>query len=175
MPAIATTADPDVIASSLMGLQVNNVDGVGTEPAILPSTIDLDLVAMAAEYSALATVVLAPGNYANTTWGSYDDYWIVHCTGDLLLSGQCSGGGILIVDGSMTCTGEFIWYGMIIVLGDIRFTGNGDGVHIYGTVLAQGGLSDQQVQGATDLLFSTAALDRLASLSPYVVSSWREP
>jgi hypothetical protein len=36
------------------------------------------------------------------------------------------------------------------------------------------GVTEQVVGGNADILYSSAALARLAALSPYVVSSWRE-
>jgi hypothetical protein len=174
VPAIATTLDPSKIAGELKGNQVNNVVGEGAEPSVLPATVDLDLEAMRDAYAPMATSVLSGGTYSNSTWGGYDDYRIVHCTGDMHTSGQCTGGGLLIVDGDFDCSGQFLWYGLVLVLGDIRFTGGGAGIHIYGSVLAQGGVTQQVVGGNADVLFSSASLARLAILSPYVVSSWRE-
>jgi hypothetical protein len=174
VPGIMTTKDPADIADDLKTNQRDNVEGEGAEPSILSAPVDLDLEAMAAAYSAMATIVLSPATYANTLWGGYDDYRVVHCTGDLHTSGQCGGGGLLIVDGDFDVTGQFIWYGLVIVLGDIKFTGGGMGIHIYGSVLCQGGVTEQVVGGNADILYSSAALARLAALSPYVVSSWRE-
>ena len=174
VPGILTTMDPSNIADALKTNQRDNVEGEGAEPSVLSSPIDLDLQAMADAYSAMATTVLPGGTYTNDTWGGYDDYRVVHCTGDMHTAGQCTGGGLLIVDGDFDCAGQFTWYGLVIVLGDIRFTGGGQGIHIYGSVHCQGGVSGQVVGGNADILFSSAALARLASLSPYVVSSWRE-
>lgn len=174
VPGILTTMNPADIADDLKTNQRDNVEGSGAEPSVLSSPIDLDLEAMAAAYSAMATIILPSGSYANDTWGGYDDYKVVHCTGDLHTSGQCEGGGLLIVDGDLDVTGQFIWYGLVIVLGDIKFTGGGMGIHIYGSVQCQGGVTEQVVGGNADILYSSEALARLATLSPYVVSSWRE-
>jgi hypothetical protein len=99
---------------------------------------------------------------------------VAHCTGDLHLTGDNQGGGLLIVDGDLDCTGQFTWYGLVLVLGSIRFSGGGAGIHIYGSVLTQGDLVSQTVGGNADILYSSIALGRLASLSPYMLVSWRE-
>ncbi len=174
VPGIVTTKDPANIAGALNHQQQNNVEGVGAEPAVTSSPIDLDLQAMADQYSTMASVVLGGGTYSNVAWGDYDNYEVVWCQGDMHTSGACTGGGLLIVDGDFDCSGQFLWYGLVLVLGDINFTGGGSGIHIYGSVLAQGGVSQQVVGGNADVLYSSAALSRLTSLSPYVVANWRE-
>ena len=174
VPGIMTTGDPAEIVNELAGSQVNNVEGSGGEPSVASSTINLDLEAMAQEYAAIAETTLPAGTYSEETWGSLDDYTVLHVTGDMHTSGTCQGGGLLIVDGDFDCSGEFLWYGMVIVLGDLTFTGGGSGIHIYGSVLANG-LDVQTVSGNADLLYSSIALDRLTmELMPYVVASWHE-
>jgi hypothetical protein len=39
--------------------------------------------------------------------------------------------------------GQFTWYGLVLVLGDITFTG-GSGIHIWGCVLTQGGMTSRR-------------------------------
>ena len=99
---------------------------------------------------------------------------MVHSTGDLHVSGNGQGGGILIVDGDFDVSGQFTWYGLVIVLGDMRYTGGGAGVHIYGSTLVQGGIADQTVSGNADLLYSSIALNRLAYFARYQTVSWHE-
>ncbi len=174
VPGIVTTGDPSNIAGSLNNQQQNNVAGSGGYPSVTDATVDLDLQAMADQYAPLADIVIAGGTFSNVNYGDYDNYHVVHCTGDMHVSGDMTGGGILIVDGDFTCTGQMIWYGLVLVLGDMSFSGGGAGVHIYGSVLVQGGVSAQVVGGQADILYSSATLARLASLSPYTVTGWHE-
>jgi len=174
VPGILTTGDPANITGALSGQQTNNVEGLGGEPSATSTNVDMDLQAMADNYSPLAEYVVPAGTYDDVAWGSLDDYTVVHCTGDLHLSGNVSGGGILIVDGDMTISGSFTWYGLAIVLGDVTFTGGGAGIHLYGSTLIQGSSNDQTVSGNADVLYSSEALNRLTALSPYMVANWRE-
>lgn len=174
VPGIVTTGDPAAIAGELDGQQINNVEGAGADPSVVSSPIDLDLAAMVAEYSSMAEHTLPGGTYSNTSWGSVDDYTVVHCTGDMHTSGENVGGGLLIVEGDFDCSGQFLWHGMVIVLGNITFTGGGSGIHIYGTVLS-GGNDLQVIGGQADLLYSSAAIAQLsAELTRYTVASWQE-
>jgi hypothetical protein len=174
VPGLVTTGDPGVIAGALNAQQQNNVEGSGGTPSVQPSPVNLDLEAIRDQYADMAEVVFPGGTYTGGAWGTYEDYTIVHCTGPLTLSGANAGGGVLIVDGDLDCSGQFTWYGLVVVLGDIFFTGGGGGIHIYGSVLSTGSMSQQVMAGNTDILYSSIALNRLANLFPYIVASWRE-
>jgi hypothetical protein len=174
VPGIVTTGDPTNIAGALNAQQQNNVEGSGALPSVTPSGVNLDMHQMAQIFSDMAEIVVPDGNYTSVTWGSLEDYTIVHVTGGLDLSGNNAGGGILVIDGDFDCTGQFTWYGLVLVLGEIRFTGGGSGIHIYGSVLVEGGLSQQVVGGNADIKYSSLALQRISTLFPYVVLSWLE-
>jgi hypothetical protein len=171
---ILTTEDPSVIAGALNHQQQNNVEGSGAEPSVASSPINLDLQALADQFSDSADYTLAGGTYSNTSFGGRTDYVVAHCTGDMHVSGSLEGGGLLIVDGDFDCTGGFTWYGLVLVLGDMRFSGGGNDIHIYGSVLCQGGIGNQTVSGNADILYSSIALERMTSLAPYRQFSWRE-
>jgi hypothetical protein len=171
---IVTTGDPNNIINALAHNQQNNVEGDGAEPSVHPSPINMDLQAMANQFAGLADITVAGGTVTHPSWGDRDNYRVVHITGDVHVAGNGQGGGVLIVDGDFDCTGQFTWYGLVIVLGDIRFSGGGAGRHIYGSTLVQGGISQQTVGGNADLLYSSIALNRLAYLAPYETISWHE-
>jgi hypothetical protein len=171
---ILTTEDPNAIAGALQGNQLNNVEGYGPEPSVQLAPVNLDLQEMANQFIALADLTMNGGTVTDPAWGGSSDYRIVHSTGDLHISGNGEGGGVLIIDGDLDCSGQFTWYGLVLVLGDMNFTGGGAGVHIYGSTLVQGGVSDQTVSGNADLLYSSIALNRLAYLARYSTVSWHE-
>ncbi|HWN81619.1 MAG TPA: hypothetical protein VNM87_05965 [Candidatus Udaeobacter sp.] len=171
---IVTTQNPSNIINALSGQQTNNVEGVGPEPSVQPSPVNLDLQALADEFGGMADVTMGASTVTGPSWGNANDYRVVHCTGDLHVSGGGQGGGVLVVDGDFECTGQFTWYGLVIVLGDMRFSGGGAGVHIYGSTLVQGGIANQTVSGNADLLYSSIALNRLAYFARYQTVSWHE-
>ncbi len=174
VPGIATTGAPSNIAGELKSNQQNNVEGDGSEPSVQSAPVDMDLQAMADQYAPLATMTLSGGTYSNVGWGDYDHYEVVHVTGDLHVSGGGIGGGILVVDGDLICSGQFTWYGLVLILGQIDFTGGGAGIHLYGSCLTQGGIASQIVGGNADVKYSSEALNRLTQLSPYTISAWHE-
>ena len=170
-----TTGNPANITASLSGQQTNNVEGNGAEPSVARAAVDVDLETLHDEYIAQAQVKLKPDTtVAGVSYGDLDHYTCVWAKGNLHVSGNCTGGGILIVDGDFTLSGSFTWYGVVLVMGSVTFTGGGAGIHVYGSVLTKGGMNQEVVGGNADIFYSTQALNRLTALSPYVVYNWRE-
>lgn len=60
---------------------------------------------------------------------------INYVDGNLTLSGNGTGRGILVVTGTLTMSGNFSWYGLIFVVGDghVEMSGGGNG-EIYGSI-----------------------------------------
>jgi len=171
VPGITMTQDPSNATSELTSQQVNNIEGTGGSPSITQSSVDLDLDAIAGQFMDIVDITVPPGTYDDVAWGSYDDYKVVHVTGDLHTSGGVSGGGVLIVDGNLDMSGSFTWYGLVIVMGDVKLTGGGAGIHIYGGLYANGTTT---ISGNADLRYSSEALNRLYNFGAYQILNWRE-
>lgn len=86
-----------------------------------------------------------PSNWGaptDTTHVCANEFPIIHAQGDFSLQ-TGSGQGILIVEGDLTATGNFDFYGVVIVMGELRTTGTGN--HLEGSVVVQGdGLLDSE-------------------------------
>lgn len=88
---------------------------------------------------------------------------MVYVPGDLHLSSpQATGDGILIVDGDLTVNGGLTYYGLILVKGQIHFTGGGGAaVNVDGAVLAGDNASAADtVGGSFKFQFSSCALNQ---------------
>ncbi|MGH7607864.1 MAG: hypothetical protein ACREME_11045 [Gemmatimonadales bacterium] len=98
--------------------------------------------------------------------GSY--FPIVHVAGDLELQ-NWQGQGILLVDGNMTVTGQFEYFGIVIVKGIMTTSGGGAAAaHFHGTVLAKnesGGMSD--IGGAAKVRFSKCAIVQALNMTSF--------
>ncbi len=172
---ISTPNDPSVISGALTGQQADNVQGTGSDPSVGSSSVNLDLPALAAGWSQMADLTLAgPLNNPSTAgWGSIGDLKIVHITGDLRVSGNASGAGVLVVDGDFDMSGTFNWNGVILCLGDLTVTGGGTAKQVVGAVMVQGTLSGTAtMNGNIKCLYSSEMISQLNALSPYEVSSW---
>jgi hypothetical protein len=148
----------------------DQVIGDGPNPSIQESD-SVDLNGVFEGFKAMTTQELAPGTYVDAALGDYftDQVEITYVPGDLQLSGTGFGGGVLLIDGSLTVTGKFTYHGLLIVRGDIRLSGGGTGVHTFGSVMVGQSLvaietSDLTVSGNADLFYSSEVLTRLEGL-----------
>ena len=151
--------------------------GISTpnDPSVGPSTINLDLPALAAGWSQMSDITLpGPLNNPNTSgWGSVNDLKIVHITGDLHISGNATGAGVLVIDGDFTLSGSFNWSGVVLCLGDLAITGGGTAKQVVGALMVQGTLNgNATVNGNIKTLYSSEMIAKLNALSQYEVSSW---
>ena len=101
---------------------------------------------------------------------------ITYVPGNVHLSGNAQGNGVLVVDGNLDINGGLQFYGLIIVRGVISFTGGGSaGVNIYGAVLAgQQSYVDTTLGGSANIYFNFCALPQGSRDQPPRVLSFRE-
>ena len=181
--ALAAPTDPANIEAQLNGNDASHLEGAGGTPSITyVDAIDLDRLVEQAK--AAKTHTLTPGTYANLTIGSPDPSGVAFavCEGDLHLSGQAEGYGILVVDGDLTCSGDLLWTGIVIVRGRCSMTGGASEKRLIGAMIvgeevvgAVDGTQTVKLAGTVDLRYSTAAIElahqRLAMMT---VLSWQE-
>lgn len=103
---------------------------------------------------------------------------IVYVPGDLhLTSPKATGDGLLIVDGDLTVDGGLEYYGLILVKGQIHFTGGGklgaQGVNLFGSILAGDSASAADAVGGTfSFHYSSCALNQTAPPgSPHLIAT----
>jgi hypothetical protein len=168
---IATNVgDPPGTNQSSLLLQIpsknyNQVLGLGGMPSIGESEMDLPKLTNALK--GLKTQTLAAGTYTNLKLGdaAADDFQITYASGDLHFSGKGTGAGVLVVEGSVTFTGQFSFQGLVIVLGDARLSGSGTEAKIWGGLMVGQSLTDEVTKakgaGATKIYYSSAALSRV--------------
>ena len=89
--------------------------------------------------------------------GSY--FPIIHVSGDVTLNGDY-GQGVLLVDGNLNIQGSFIFYGIVIVQGDIKTAGGGStDAHFYGAVMGNNvDLTLNSLAGNATLQYSKCAV-----------------
>ncbi len=96
--------------------------------------------------------------------------------GDLHVTGNTQGNGILIVDGDLDIDGGMQFYGLILVRGVVKFTGGGSQkTNIYGSVLAgQQSIDDTVLGGSASIFFDMCALMHNRQPQPPSTLSFRE-
>jgi len=175
LPGIATPNSPTAIANNLTNQQIDNVEGSGADPSVQSSPVNLDLPALAAAWTQMADVTYTgdQNNPSTTDWGTTSDLKIVHIAGDLDVSGTSTGSGVLVIDGDFRMGGSFNYNGIIIVLGDLDIVGGGNAKQVVGGMMVQGTLTGTtNVNGNVKMLYSSAMINQLYSLTRYEISSW---
>ena len=97
----------------------------------------------------------------------------VYVPGDVHLTGNASGAGILIIDGDLDVNGGMDYYGLILVRGKVNFTGGGaQSVNLYGAILAGEELSatdipiEDVIGGSFNFQYDACALKQVPYNGP---------
>ena len=181
---LAAPTDAANLAGQVPSKNVDQIEGAGGNPSVTyVDAIDLDTLVEQAKSA--KTVSLTPATtYSQLSLGSSTpgDVVVAVCEGDLHLTGQAEGYGILVVDGDMKCSGQLLWTGIILIRGRCDLTGGGAGKRLIGAMIVGeeviGGIDETQtvkIAGTVDMLYSTEAVElaqqRLAMMT---VLSWQE-
>ncbi|NIR45712.1 MAG: hypothetical protein GWN99_15030 [Gemmatimonadetes bacterium] len=103
------------------------------------------------------------GDPVDPTGACFDYLPTIHVSGNLKLSGNGIGQGILLVDGNLEITGTFDFYGIVLVQGQADFKGT---TNINGGILVRNGVSagdEASLRGGTTLQYSSCAAGRALS------------
>ena len=85
---------------------------------------------------------------------------IIHVNGDLKMTGNGVGQGVLLIDGDLQITGTFEFYGVVIVQGHADFRGTTD---LHGGLLVRNGISadsESYLRGGTTIQYSSCSAAR---------------
>jgi Tfp pilus assembly protein PilX len=150
-------------------------------PALSPpetqGTDDLDIAGYVDSLKASATEIIAsdttstdilggPGNFV-TCYSNTSDPYNVHG----LKMTSSTGYGILLVEGDLTLSGTFEWYGLIVVTGTLVFNGGGTGVNIHGAVLAN---DTVDMNGNIDIKYDSCMVDDALNNQSMNIISWKD-
>ncbi len=98
----------------------------------------------------------APGTPTSACW----DYLpVIHAAGNLRIDAAGEGQGILLVDGDLTITDDFDFYGVVVVKGEVNLRGDAT---ITGTLLVgnRSGSGDSQIRDDAGVRYSACATAR---------------
>ena len=160
-----TAAAQQNLIDALQNNQRDNVTGVGPDPDIAQGDLDFDPNELIDTLLELVTDTLttSPGG----TLGSPEAPVVAYAPGGLTLSGNLSGTGVLIVDGSYSQRGSVAWTGLIVVRAD---AGTPPSFDLRGNVRLVGGAlvvnettqaASVSLQGSAEVLFSREAFEML--------------
>lgn len=161
------------------------VDGV---PAMIPnSTEDVNLLDLIGylKYIANASYTYdSDVELANQDWGSVSGepptpdadpkivYFDMGGSKKIKLNSS-RGTGILLVNGSLDLSGGFAWYGLIIVTGDLKYSGGGE-KSISGSVFAGNSTSMDVNVGGNGVIKYCSKINDFLNIPKYRVVAWRQ-
>ncbi len=181
-------ASPATVASLVSQIASKNYDqitGLGYS-AGTPSVGQvplIDLNSLFAGAIAGASVDVPSGTQTNLSLGDAVSGTTVlaYCNGDLHLSGNAVGAGILAVDGDLDISGGFLWTGIVLVRGRVTLTGGGGTKRLVGALAVGQDITSStstttiDASGTVDLLYSASAVQMAANaFCVMTVASWGE-
>lgn len=106
------------------------------------------------------------GDGLNKTAPCGNYFPIIHVTGNATLNGD-QGQGILLVDGNLEVQGSYEWFGIVIILGDLKTAGGGSTTaHFWGGVMAKNAnLDTQNLSGKATLNYSKCAITQALQMT----------
>ena len=198
-PAIGVTDNPDIstVANAIPSNRTSHYIGSGTAPDVqnisptMPANLQTvaSLEALIAIIKNNATQVVQGPASGLPDYGSPSSPTIAYVDGDLSISGNATGYGLLVVTGTYTASGNVGWRGIVLVVGQGIMNVNGGGNNEYdGAILlaktrdAQGNLLPSlggptlgwNGGGGNGVYYSSGCVGNATALTTYRVVAYRE-
>jgi hypothetical protein len=160
--------------------QEDNVSGTNGDASVQQSTFNYDFNALLSQFSGMAdNAYNGAQNWSGSTpmYGSLTNPKVTVVNGNLTCTGNWSGGGVLVVNGNLDMRGGSQFTGVVICLGDVDFAGGGasDLAHVVGGLIYQGTVANNsRLHGSADVYYSTQAVNAANGVGRYSLSWWRE-
>ena len=136
-PAVGVVSNGDIALaeSTIPNNRLNHYLGAGGTPSVSNISSGLpvnensvsSLNNLVAQIEKVATVVAGPATQGDINMGSAANPQITVVNGDLTLTGNNTGYGILVVTGTLTFSGNSGWRGVVLVVGQGNLVENGGG------------------------------------------------
>ncbi|HZW39448.1 MAG TPA: hypothetical protein VFF33_09130 [Ignavibacteriaceae bacterium] len=176
---VDNASDSAYVINTLKPKIANDIVGAGGTPSVSTFADATDWKKLTENLIFAADISLATGTYTTgTVLGTASEPKITYCSGDVHLSGDAYGYGIMIVNGNLELSGNFTFRGIVITYGqstiETRTIGNAG---IYGSSIFVGQNVSIQAAGNAKFLYSKSAIDNAkANLksSRFQILSWWE-
>ena len=158
--AVDDPADSAYVINELKPKISEDIEGLGGDPSVYTVVDNTNWEEVTQNLIFAQDTALGTGTYsAGTVLGTFANPIITYVQGDVHFSSTATGSGIMIIDGNIIMSGQFTYYGMIIVYGkssiETTFVGNGG---IYGSTVIVGSNVDFKSTGNTGIYYSSQAI-----------------
>ncbi len=154
------------------------IDGEGGAPSVSTVPDTTDWLGLSEDFIFSADTILTSGTYSSgSKFGTYDKPIITYCNGDVNFT-SATGYGIMVINGNITLSGNFNYYGVVIVYGQSSISCQTIGNNgIYGGAILVGEDVSVESQGNAQFYYSWEAIQngqlKLKS-SRFEILSWLE-
>lgn len=154
------------------------INGAGGSPSVHTIADSTDWLAFSEDLMFSADTILTTGTYSSgSQFGTYDEPIITYCDGNVDFT-DATGYGVMVINGNINLSGNFTYYGVVIVYGQssIRCQAIGNNSIYGGTILVGDDVSIES-QGNAEFYYSSEAINlgilKLKS-SRFKITSWLE-
>jgi hypothetical protein len=176
--AVDSPSDSAYVINELKPKVSLAIQGNGGAPSVRVVKDNTDWKALTENAIFSADIVLPTGNYSTgTDLGTVSNPKITYANGNVGFT-NCSGAGILIINGNVKLSGNFKFYGIVLVYGqstiDANFIGNNG---IYGGTILVGDQVDIKAAGNSSFYYSSEAISKAQNnlkSSRFKILSWWE-
>jgi Tfp pilus assembly protein PilX len=190
VPGVSTTLAANTVGRNGNPSITGSTSPTGSPPSIVGGVTNINVQAMidSQKDSANYRYTVSGATHTGMNWGapvpgatqqdasSCNVKNIVHYNTNntyIRLTGGSTGCGILLIEGDLELHGGFLWHGVVLVSGNIIFTGGG-GKNITGGVLAGGSADVDIVGGDANIIYCSSAISNQTEYQPLRRLSWKE-
>lgn len=180
LPGIGTDSQADsvFIVNNVQTKITKTIEGAGGTPSIIPSPTTTDWYEVTQDFIASADTILYGKTYSHgSQFGTITKPIITYCNGNVEFT-DATGYGVMVVNGNLTLSGNFNFYGIVIVYGTstIRTQTIGNN-SVYGATILVGSTVEIQSLGNAKFYYSNQAIQNAKmnlKSSRFEVLSWWE-
>jgi hypothetical protein len=157
---VDTPSDSAYVVNNIKPKLNKTIEGLGGPPSVHTVSDNTDWMALTEDFIFSADTVLSTGTYSNgSTFGTINEPIITYANGDVDFT-DATGYGVMVVNGDINFSGNFKYYGIVIVYGEsnIRCQTIGNNGIYGGCVLVGEGVSVES-QGNSKFYYSSEAIE----------------
>lgn len=157
---VDTPSDSAFVIDNIKSKLTNDIKGYGGAPSVYTTSDNIDWMALTEDFIFSADTVLSTGTYSNgSSFGTADEPIITYANGDVDFT-DAIGYGVMVVNGNINMSGNFKYYGIVIVYGESSIRCNTIGNNgIYGGCVLVGESVSVESQGNSKFYYSSEAIN----------------
>ncbi len=175
---VDTPADSSFVINNVKPKISKTIEGYGGSPSVYTVNNTINWQEITEDFISSADTVLPTGTYSNgSQFGTAANPIITYCNGNVDFT-DATGYGVMIVNGNLNLSGNFKFYGIVIVYGTSKIRTQTIGNNsIYGATILVGQTVEISSLGNAQFYYSKQAIDNAKlnlKSSKFEIMSWWE-